>query len=338
MFLFLLYLPFSAHADIQEPDPSSWSLTPLSATTIYVGESGNPEAFIRIRINSPGYTINDDTYLDYIDYTNDYKVGIRVTDLKDNVLTLSVSLYGGTDESSSVSITIAGQTFPAIPVRICKMTMNKNSLILAKGKSKTLKVNCGSDSLSGKTVWKSSNPKVASVSKSGKVKAKKSGNTLITADIDGQKVGCVVSVGTKKKIAAVNMVKKIVKTSKYSQSKRMKSGYYDCSSLMWKAYRKNGCNFGNSSHAPTAADQAKYMAKKKKLLGKCTEKKIKSLYYQVGDVCYHSGSPNGRFKNIYHTEMFIGYRYYGLDDEGNPIVSMDSMRSHIGVGDLMARP
>ena len=29
----------------------------------------------------------------------------------------------------------------------------------------------------------------------------------------------------------------IVKSLKYSQAKRMKSGYYDCSALVWKGYK-----------------------------------------------------------------------------------------------------
>lgn len=319
-----------------EPDVSKISLTALSDKNIYIGQQAGQEMTFQIKINSPDYEFNDYYFIDDILSSNE-NVSIYLKSVIRNVITLSLYSYGD-DESTNINVIINGKTFPAIPARIRRLEMNKNSVLLVKGKSEKLKVKSGNKTISSGISWTSSRPKVVSVDKNGKVKGKKKGNSVITAVVNGKKVGCVVSVSGKKKISAVKTAARIVKTGRYSQKKRMKSGYYDCSSLMWKAYHKNGCNFGSSSYAPTAADQAKYLAKKKKLLGKCSQKKINSLYYQVGDVCYHSGSSNGRYKNIYHTEMFIGYVFDGFDAGGKPQVRMGSLRSGIFPGDLMGRP
>ena len=56
--------------------------------------------------------------------------------------------------------------------------------------------------------------------------------------------GCAVSVVSASRKKAVNTAIHIAKTCTYSQPKRMQSKYYDCSSLVWKSYHKNGVNFG----------------------------------------------------------------------------------------------
>lgn len=61
---------------------------------------------------------------------------------------------------------------------------------LEEGKSLTLKLNVPSK----KATWKSSNKKVATVSKSGKITAKKKGTTTITAKYNGYTVKCKVKV------------------------------------------------------------------------------------------------------------------------------------------------
>lgn len=45
-----------------------------------------------------------------------------------------------------------------------------------------------------------------------------------------------------------------VTIDKTSQPKRMQEKFYDCSSLVWKSYHKNGVNFGMAYYAPVAAD------------------------------------------------------------------------------------
>jgi Bacterial surface proteins containing Ig-like domains len=69
--------------------------------------------------------------------------------------------------------------------------LSVTSKALAKGKTFTLKIK----NASGKKVkWSSTNKKVATVSKYGKVKAKKTGKATIVAKVAGEKLTCKVTV------------------------------------------------------------------------------------------------------------------------------------------------
>ena len=57
-----------------------------------------------------------------------------------------------------------------------------------------------------------------------------------------------------------------VTIDKTSQPKRMQEKFYDCSSLVWKSYHKNGVNFGMAYYAPVAADMGKWCVQYKKLV------------------------------------------------------------------------
>lgn len=77
----------------------------------------------------------------------------------------------------------------------CKVTvkkpyLNKKSVTLIKGKTVLLKVN----GKVGKATFKSSNKKVATVSSSGKIKAKKKGSCTITVKSNGFTMKCKVKV------------------------------------------------------------------------------------------------------------------------------------------------
>ncbi|MCI6859189.1 MAG: Ig-like domain-containing protein [Eubacterium sp.] len=327
----------------EEPDPdmSGVTLTPISSTVFYEGDEYTQAAYtMKVRINSPAYVFNDFSYIESVDSTNN-SFYCDVEDVKNNILTLSIEpyYYMGEAASTNIYITINEKKFPAIPVTVQRISLNKSSLLLSKGKTAKLSVRCGGKAFSGKTEWCSLNKKIVSISNTGKIKAKKEGNAVVYAKVNGHRVGCAVSVTSKKKCAAINTAKKIVKTGKYSQKKRMQKKYYDCSSLVWKAYRKNGCNFGNKNWAPTAAEQAKYMTKKHKMLGKISWKKVDKMYYRAGDVCYKVGEPNGRYKNVYHAEMVAGYDFCYFDQKGKPVVTLLPVRgSFYGDKHLMARP
>ena len=72
-------------------------------------------------------------------------------------------------------------------------TISLKTMSLQEGKTATLKLSGGK----GKTIWKSSNAKVATVSKKGKVTAKKAGTATITATNSKQKLKCTVTVANK---------------------------------------------------------------------------------------------------------------------------------------------
>ena len=79
-------------------------------------------------------------------------------------------------------------------------SLSRKKLNLTKGSTFTLKVR----GVSGKKniIWKSSKKKVASVTKKGKVTARKKGTAIITAKIKARKFRCRVTVTAKKKHSA----------------------------------------------------------------------------------------------------------------------------------------
>ena len=82
------------------------------------------------------------------------------------------------------------------PANAAKVKLNKKSLTLTVGKTYKLKVK----GTKKKVKWSSSNKKVASVNKKGKVTAKKAGKVTITAKIGKKKYKCKVTVNAVRKI------------------------------------------------------------------------------------------------------------------------------------------
>lgn len=200
-------------------------------------------------------------------------------------------IQGNYTGKTTLTVDLNGKIF-TITVQIIEVNMSKNSAVLCKKNTVQLKV-----------------------------KAKKNGNAVVYAKIGNQKVGCAVSVVTKKRRAVINKAKKIARTCKYSQAKRMSDKYYDCSSLVWKAYQKEGKSFGNKNYAPVAADIAKWCASHKRWVkGGDSYKNISKMKLRPGDLLFGTGANNGRYKGIYHVEMFVGYACYGF--QGNkPILT-----------------
>lgn len=218
--------------------------------------------------------------------------------------------------STTLTLKLYGKEYK-IQLKVSVLEMSAGSALLAGHQTKQLRVK----GYRGSVVWKSSRPKVASVSKNGKVSAKKTGNTIITAKVGNVRVGCVVSVTTTTKKKVIRRAQKMASTSQYSQPKRMLKGYYDCSSLVWRAYAKYGYRFGVTGYAPTAAGEAQYLANRNKLLkGGFSRKNAQTLKFKAGDLMFKTGASNGRYKGIYHVEMIIGYEFYGWDQNNKPVL------------------
>lgn len=292
------------------PDMSSVTLEKYSVT-LYSTDGSYTDSSTDIRINSP-YVLDeyDGTAQIKADVSNE-SMFIRY-EINDNILTLASSTPGSTD----IKLVINGKEF-VIHFKLVSVKMSATSLLLTKGKTKQLKVRGAKE----KVLFRSLNPKKVSVTASGKIKAKKPGNAIITAQIGDVKLGCAVSVTTAKKKKVIARAYKIAKNSIYDQARRMQSGYYDCSSLVWRSYSPYGCNFGSASYAPVAADLAKWLAGRNKLLkGGFSQKNVQNLKLNAGDLLFETGSDNGRFKGIYHVEIFTGYDFYGFDEKGKPLV------------------
>lgn len=255
-------------------------------------------------------------------------------DLNEEEKTLEIA--ASREGSTTLTITINKKTF-TLRLTVSKVSINQTSSVIAKKKTATLRV----DGYSGKVVWKTTNKKNVTVNKKGKVKGKKIGNAVVYAEIGNHKIGCAVSVVTPKIKKVIQRAKKIVKTSKYSQANRMSDKYYDCSSLVWKSYKTIGKYFGNSNYAPVAADIGKWCAGHKKTIpGGCSETNISTMKLRPGDLLFKTGGNNGRYKGIYHVEMFVGYQCDGFSGDKPILGTMWAARSenYGGSGYMMARP
>lgn len=234
-----------------------------------------------------------------------------------------------------LSIVLNNRTY-YLDVTVKNVTMKSDSALLTSGGTKQMKLK----GYSGKVKWKSMNKKIARVTSKGLVKGKKTGNTVVYTTVKGQRIGCAISVVKTKYKKVVSSAKQIAKTCQYSQEKRMQSGYYDCSSLVWKSYRKIGKNFGNSSYAPVAADIAKWcVTNKKKIQGGLSAKNISAMKLRPGDLMFECGANNGRYKGIYHVEMFVGYSCQGFDGEEPVLGTLWAARpSNYYYQEMMVRP
>ena len=259
------------------------------------------------------------------------RVGVDA-DLDKNVLTITPYSVGKT----TVTVSINDQQICKLTINTILVQMSTNSALLAIKETKQLRVK-GAPAAAIK--WSSTNPKVVTVSSKGLVRAKSSGNAVIKAKIGDNMFGCAVSVVTQSRKKAINTAIHIVRTSTYSQPKRMQNKYYDCSSLVWKAYHKNGVNFGNAYYAPVAADIGKWCAQKKRMVkGGLSVKNIDSMKINAGDILFRTGDNNGRYKGIYHVEMIVGYTCYGFDSNGKPMLSLKYAARADGYADGCGEP
>ena len=188
-------------------------------------------------------------------------------------------------------------------VIISNPKVKKSLFVMTKKQTNTIQVY----NHSGKTkiTYTSKNPKIATVSSRGKITPHKIGVAVIIVGVDQKEFEITVSIGRPKAVAAIQNAQKVLGAT-YSQAYRMRYGYYDCSSLIWRTYKPTGITFGYSkyaSNAPTAAGEAYYLVTHKKEIASTyvDEKKL-----QPGDVIFISSSYNGRFRNITHVVMYIG--------------------------------
>ena len=85
---------------------------------------------------------------------------------------------------------------PSYPLARQKVTLNKTKAVLTVGETIQLKLKNNKK----KIKWSSSRKKVATVSKTGKVKAKKKGKAVITAKVNKKKYKCRITVKAKKDV------------------------------------------------------------------------------------------------------------------------------------------
>ncbi len=320
-------LMFSATCTIQvSVDMSGVTLEKSSLTGYLCGESQFSE---NIQILS-SYVLNEEnSEFTYSSTNSDMSVGCS---LKDNMLIIE----SGSEGKTVLSVTINGKVFE-VSVTITRLEISKRSYVGSKGKTLRLRIKGTGE----KVVW-SSNSKAAKVNGSGTVRLRRNGNAVITANVAGHKLGCAISVISPKLLKVVKRAKYIGENWTYSQPKRMKKGYYDCSSLVWRTYGQIGKKFGMANYAPVAADLAKWCKKHGKVLTRSyTRQHIQKMKFRPGDLMFETGQDNGRYKGIYHVEMFVGYAVADFDETGKPVLNelwAARPEGYYGGGYLMERP
>ncbi len=289
-----------------------------------------------IKVNSK-LALSDDMYGANVSCKSSNKKVSAYASMDNNILHLELSAKK--KAKTVLTIQIAGKAF-TISVSLNPVGISNRSYLLAKGRSKKLKIK----GYSGKIKWSSSNKKIASVSSKGKVKGKKVGNVVITAKIGEKRIGCAVSVTTKKLKKVCERATYIGSHWKYSQAKRTQSGYYDCSALVWKAYKQYaGITFGDASYPGTTATESAWCREHKRIIkGGYSYKKVAKMKLNPGDLVFKSTDLKKKYSTTYHVEMFTGYVCQGYTPKGKPIVQSLWAARGAGYGaeegSLLARP
>lgn len=307
-----------------ELDYGSYVYRYTSSATIYVTNPKLAQKTIGINKHCSDYTTVDITgcnsYSDIECTTSSSKISAYAyRDWWDDTLKLEV--YGQKKGDYTVNVKIDGKTFKVKVKVFSAYFKNKAShsvdfwmdkiwhegdtmLALYKDETEQLKVR-GLKSGS-KIKWKTSDKKVATVNKDGVVKAKGNGYCTITANLpEGGSISYEVGVASKGAIKAVHYAIKHF-GSEYSQAQRMSEGKYDCSSYVYRAYRDAGLILGGDRYnAPTAAELAKWCEKNGYVLYE-EDEEVDVTKLLPGDLIFETGEDNGRYKGIYHVDMYTG--------------------------------
>ena len=237
--------------------------------------------------------------------------------------------------SNKYKINIDGKVF-TFNAKLVPVNPDKENIIGYKGaKAQKLKVKSGlkSEKLPEVT-YASMNKKIATVGKtSGKVRFKKLGSTYVKVKVGNKVVGKImVEVTYKKQYKAVmNALKDNKAKLKYSQTKRMKKKYRDCSSFVSRCYYDKSLGRKLYTIGPksarkwslTAAGQAKWLNQKGK---RVAYKAVSVDKLLPGDLVYYVtgyAGENKEYRHIDHAAMYIGggmcmdvhgYRYYSKYD------------------------
>lgn len=124
-----------------------------------------------------------------------------------------------------------------------KIKISNTKITLTVGQSKTLKVK----GTKKKAKWSSGKKSVATVSKKGKVVAKKAGNATITAKIGKKKYKCKVTVKNRKKAQNTNTVKPSTPNTPSTPNKPVEIKYGKVAgnvTYYYNAYRGNVADTG----------------------------------------------------------------------------------------------
>ena len=166
--------------------------------------------------------------------TSDEATPDEITTEPSSPTTESSTIESSTEPSSSTteSSTIESSTEPTTTepteVKVSSIKLNDTSKTLYNGKSTTLKATVFPINATNKSLtWKSSNTKVATIDKNGKVKALKVGNAIITAtSTDGSNVSAQCKIKVVQRVTKIKLNKSIINLSKKGKTAKIKATVY----------------------------------------------------------------------------------------------------------------
>ena len=253
--------------------------------------------------------------------------------------TIYINQYSNVQGTGIITINIYGKIF-TINYEVRKVGISDQSYLLPKKKTYKLTIT----GYEGDISWSSSNPKIATVDSNGKVKGKKIGNCIITAKIDDHYLGCAVSVTTTKLKKVTERATYIGTHWKYSQPKRARKGYYDCSALVWKAYKEKAkVTFVTPGYPGNTTSESAWCKKHGRMIkGGMTYKKFIKMQVNPGDIMFKSSNKKNKYGSTYHVEMFTGYICNYVDENGkgcfSPLWAARNSSYMWEDGSLLARP
>ena len=204
-----------------------------------------------------------------------------------------------------------------------KVMLNRTTITAYKGMA-PVRLKVKNINPKRKVTWTSSDSDIAEVSEDGTIMFQNKGNAIIKASVGHKKMKCIVSVCSKKAYKAVEKAKTYHKARnmRYSQGNRMGRRSADCSSFCGRCYLPQGITMGGStSWCNTAAGMALWSTQK----GRVVSNKAVSIGQKKllpGDLVFYKKGYNGRYKNIYHVEIFVGYEWKNGHLEGYTMSSI----------------
>ena len=248
--------------------------------------------------------------------TSDEATPDEITTEPSSPTTESSTIESSTEPSSSTteSSTIESSTEPTTTkptdIKVSSIKLNTKNHTMYSNQYVQLKATVLPNNAYNKSVtWKSSNSKIATVDKNGKVKALKVGNAIITAtSTDGSNVSAQCKIKVVQRVTKIKLNKSIINLSKKGKTAKLKAAVLPNNaynkSVTWKSNNtkvvtvdKNGkikatTNKGTTYVNAIAKDGSKIRTRILVVVGK----KVKKITLNKSSVTLNRGAKNRTFQ------------------------------------------
>lgn len=243
------------------------------------------------------------------------------------------AVWGILPGTGAITASVDGKTY-TINYTVYNPVFGSITSVLAAGKTTKIDIQ-GLEGLS--PVYTSRNGTIAKVAADGTITGKKAGVTYIDVKLDNMYFSYRIEISAKGIRKIINRAKFIVNNWKYSQAKRMKRGYYDCSALVWKgykAYKQYHKKLGSAIRALPAGELFDYLYSKNQIVyfgytGLDNLKPGDLIFYGDYDNAVKYSTP-GRTLDIYHVAMYAGNGE--LVEKGGQVLTYEGTKYIVGIG------